>query len=70
MIVDFSDMFVAIGLWFFFEGIIFAGFPGYVRARMRDILAMDENGTRMIGLAGAVLGVVLVFIVRFFWDAG
>lgn len=70
MILDFSDIVVAIGLWLFIEGILFAGFPRYIRAMMRDILARDEGTTRMIGLVGAVLGLGIVFLVRLFWVGG
>jgi len=69
MMFDASDLIVAIGLLIFIEGLLFAGFPGYIRARMREILAMDESATRLIGLVGAVLGLGIVFLVRYFWVA-
>lgn len=64
--INVTDLIVAVGLWLFIEGLLFAGFPGYIRARMRDVLALDEGATRWIGLVGAVLGLIIVFLVRHF----
>ena len=45
-----TDFFVAIGLVLVLEGLMFAGFPAFVRARMRDALELDEGMMRVIGL--------------------
>ena len=61
------DFIVAVGLVLVLEGLMFAGFPGFVRARMRDVLEAGEGAMRLIGLASAVIGVLIVFLVRHFW---
>ena len=59
-----SDFLVAIGLVFAIEGILFAAFPGSVRQAMTHITETPDGALRMIGIASAVLGVVLVWFVR------
>lgn len=64
-----TDFVVAIGLVLVLEGLMFAGFPDFVRARMRDALELGEGTMRVIGLISAALGVGIVFLVRHFWVA-
>jgi uncharacterized protein YjeT (DUF2065 family) len=59
-----SDLVVAIGLLFALEGILFAAFPGRVKEAMAQVTATPDQVLRMIGIASALLGVVVVWLIR------
>jgi uncharacterized protein YjeT (DUF2065 family) len=59
-----SDFLVAIGLVFALEGILFAAFPGAVKQAMAHVTETADGTLRIIGIASAVIGVVLVWLVR------
>ena len=59
-----DDFFSAIGLVLFIEGLLFAAFPGFVRARIEDVLESTEGRMRIVGLVAAVVGLVIVFFTR------
>jgi uncharacterized protein YjeT (DUF2065 family) len=59
-----SDFLVAIGLVFAIEGILFAAFPGMVKRAMAHIGETPDGALRTIGIISAVVGVVLVWLVR------
>jgi hypothetical protein len=59
-----ADFLVAIGLVFAIEGILFAAFPSPVKRAMAHVADTPDSALRLIGIASAVLGVVLVWLVR------
>ena len=59
-----SDFLVAIGLVFAIEGILFAAFPGPVKRAMAHVTETPDTALRLIGIGSAVVGVVLVWLVR------
>jgi uncharacterized protein YjeT (DUF2065 family) len=59
-----SDLVVAIGLVFAVEGILFAAFPGTVRRAMAHVAETPDGPLRTVGIISAVVGVVLVWLVR------
>jgi uncharacterized protein YjeT (DUF2065 family) len=59
-----SDFLVAIGLVFALEGILFAAFPGPVKQAMSHVSDTPDSTLRIIGIVSAVVGVVLVWIIR------
>jgi hypothetical protein len=59
-----SDFIVALGLVFVIEGLIFAASPGSAKNAMAHVLETPDSTLRVIGVASAVLGVVLVWLVR------
>jgi uncharacterized protein len=59
-----SDFLVAIGLVFALEGILFAAFPGHVRRAMLQVTETPDPVLRWIGIASALIGVVLIWLVR------
>ena len=59
-----SDFLVAIGLVFVFEGLVFAGFPGTAKRAMASALETPDGTLRVIGLVSAVLGLVVIWLVR------
>ena len=59
-----SDFLVAIGLVFVIEGLIFAASPQSAKNAMAHVLETPDSTLRVIGIGSAVLGVVLVWLVR------
>jgi uncharacterized protein YjeT (DUF2065 family) len=58
------DFLVAIGLVFALEGILFAAFPALVKRAMAHVGETPDTALRLIGIASAIVGVVLVWLVR------
>ena len=59
-----SDLVVAIGLIFAIEGIIFAAFPLRAKRAMAATLDIPDTRLRIAGLAAAIIGVAIVWLVR------
>ena len=62
--VAMSDLLVAIGLVFAIEGILFAAFPAMVRRAMLHVVETPDATLRLVGIGSAVIGVILVWLVR------
>ena len=59
-----SDFLVAIGLLFAIEGILFAAFPIGAKRAIVAALDMPDGRLRVVGLLSALVGVVIVWLVR------
>jgi uncharacterized protein len=59
-----SDLVAAIGLVFAIEGIIFAAFPLSAKRAMTAALDIPDGRLRITGLAAAIVGVLIVWLVR------
>ena len=59
-----ADFLVALGLVFVIEGLIFAVSPGSAKNAMRHVLETADGPLRVVGIASAIVGVVLVWFIR------
>jgi uncharacterized protein YjeT (DUF2065 family) len=59
-----SDFFVALGLVMVIEGLAFAAVPGASKRLVAAVIETPEQTLRIVGVVGAVLGVLLVWAVR------
>ena len=59
-----SDFLVAFGLVFVIEGIVFSAFPSHTKRALAALPEMPDGTLRVVGLASAVLGLLLVWLVR------
>jgi len=59
-----TDFLAALGLVFVIEGLIFAAFPGPAKRSMAAVVGTPDVTLRMIGIGAAVLGLILVWLVR------
>ena len=59
-----QDFLVAFGLVFVIEGLIFAAFPGHAKKAVAALLETPEHSLRIIGVGSALIGLVLVALVR------
>jgi uncharacterized protein YjeT (DUF2065 family) len=59
-----ADLVAAIGLVLVIEGLTFAAVPGIVKRLAASALQAPEGMLRVAGLGSAILGVVIVWMVR------
>ena len=59
-----SDFLAALGLVFVIEGLIFAAFPGHGKKALQSVMETPEGTMRVIGICSAVIGVLIVWLVR------
>ncbi len=59
-----SDFLAALGLVFVIEGVLFAAFPFGAKRAMTAVLDVPDGGMRIVGLASALVGVLIVWLVR------
>ena len=62
--IAFADFLIGIGILFVFEGILFLAFPGWMRRAMKSALGTPENILRIAGVASAIGGLILIWLVR------
>jgi uncharacterized protein len=58
------DFLVALGLFFAIEGLFFAAFPGAAKRAVAAVLESPDAALRMVGIASAVVGVAIIWLVR------
>jgi uncharacterized protein len=59
-----SDFLAALGLFFVIEGIFLAAFPSGAKRTMATVLSMPDGPLRIAGIASAVVGILIVWLVR------
>ncbi|MGZ3409944.1 MAG: DUF2065 domain-containing protein [Xanthobacteraceae bacterium] len=59
-----SEFLSALGLVFVIEGIVFAAFPGPTKRALASVMQSPDQLLRTLGLASAVLGLVLIWLIR------
>ena len=58
------DFLAALGLVFVIEGLVFAAFPGHAKRAMQSVLDTPDVSLRVIGIGSALVGLILVWLVR------
>jgi uncharacterized protein YjeT (DUF2065 family) len=58
------DFIVAIGLVLALEGLLFAAFPGAAKQAMANVLETPDTILRGVGIASALIGIVLIWLIR------
>jgi uncharacterized protein YjeT (DUF2065 family) len=59
-----AQFLIAIGLVFVIEGLLFAAFPAAAKRLAATALESPESSLRLAGILSAVLGLVLIWLVR------
>jgi uncharacterized protein YjeT (DUF2065 family) len=59
-----SDFLVAVGLLFALEGLVFAAFPLAAKRAMASVLETSDLALRVVGVASALFGVIVIWLVR------
>ena len=59
-----TDFLIGLGILLVFEGILFLGFPGWMRRAMKSALASPDSVLRLAGIISAVGGLLLIWFIR------
>lgn len=59
-----SDFLTALGLVFVIEGLLYAMFPAGMIRMLEDVRNMNPASLRIVGLVAAMIGVVIVWLIR------
>ena len=59
-----TDFLAALGLVFVIEVLMFAAVPGHAKKAIASVLETPEPTLRIIGIGSAVIGLVVVWLVR------
>ena len=59
-----ADFFAALGLVFAIEGLVLAAFPRGAKRAMANALDLPDGALRIAGIASALIGLVIVWLVR------
>lgn len=59
-----TDFLAALGLFFAIEGLCLAAFPSAAKRAMANILRTPDGPLRIAGVISAVVGVIIVWMVR------
>lgn len=59
-----ADLIVALGLVLAIEGALYALFPEGMKRLMSEVLELPGKTIRVAGLSAAIVGVVIVWLVR------
>ncbi|MFD1331671.1 DUF2065 domain-containing protein [Methylopila musalis] len=59
-----TDFVAALGLVLVIEGVLFAALPGAAKRSCAHVLATPDGLLRGVGLAAAVLGVGVIWLIR------
>ena len=59
-----TEFLVAIGLVFVIEGLLFAAFPSGAKRLAATAIESPETSLRVAGIISAVIGLVLIWVVR------
>ena len=60
----FGDLLVGIGMVLVLEGLLFTAIPNWMRSAMKSALSSPDNILRAVGLVSAVVGLILIWLVR------
>jgi uncharacterized protein YjeT (DUF2065 family) len=58
------DFLAAVGLVFVIEGLIFAAFPTSAKKAVASVLDTPDATLRIIGIGSAIIGLLIVWLVR------
>ena len=59
-----ADFLIGLGILFVLEGLMFAASPAWMRRAMKSAMETPDNILRIVGIGSAVLGLILIWLVR------
>jgi uncharacterized protein YjeT (DUF2065 family) len=62
--IAFADFLIGLGILFVLEGLLFAASPSWMRRAMQSASMTPDNILRAVGIGSAVVGLVLIWLVR------
>ena len=62
--IGYGDLLVGVGIMLVLEGLLFTALPSWMRSAMKSALSSPDNIMRAVGLVSAVVGLILIWLVR------
>jgi uncharacterized protein YjeT (DUF2065 family) len=62
--IAFLDFLIGVGVLLVIEGILFAAVPNWMRQAMKSVLTTPDNILRAVGIGSAVIGLIVIWMVR------
>ena len=62
--LGFVDFLIGVGILVVLEGVLFAASPAFMRRAMKSAMEMPDNILRAVGIASAVAGLILIWLIR------
>jgi len=62
--IAFADFLIGVGILFVLEGLMFAASPTWMRRAMKSSLSTPDHVLRAVGIGSAVLGLILIWLIR------
>ena len=59
-----KDLIIALGLFLFIEGILYALFPAKMKSMLKKLELIKDSQLRSFGLIFAVLGFVIIYYIK------
>ena len=59
-----SEIAIALALVLVIEGVLYALFPGFMLRMLAQVSSLSQQSLRIAGLISAILGVVLVWLLK------
>lgn len=59
-----NELIVALGLFFFIEGILYAIFPTKMKNMLKKIETVKDSQLRMGGLIFAIIGFIIIYYIK------
>ena len=60
----FADFLIGLAILFVIEGLMFAASPTWMRRAMKSAMTTPDNILRAVGIGSAVLGLILIWVIR------
>jgi len=58
------ELIIALGLFFFIEGLLYALFPSKMKNMLKKLEIVDDNQLRTGGLIFAIIGFVIIYFIK------
>jgi uncharacterized protein len=62
--IGMQDFIVGVGILLMVEGLLFSAIPSRMRSAMESVLTSPDSMLRVIGLASAIAGLILIWLIR------
>ena len=58
------ELIIALGLFFFIEGLLYALFPSKMRNMLKKLEIVEDNQLRTVGLIFAIIGFIIIYFIK------
>ena len=59
-----KELIIALGLFFFIEGILYAVFPSKMKSMLKKLELVNDSQLRSGGLVFAIIGFIIIYYVK------